>query len=322
MFELRHLRHALGLAEHRNFARAAEALHITQSALSRSIQSLEASLGVILFDRSHGGVEPTLYGQLLLKNARDLDLAARELQREIELAKGMSSGELKIGVGPWGAAVLAGSVVGAMSLQYPQLRLTLVIGPWKELPARLHTREIDLAIINISDVRPDDEIEVMPLQNHPAFLVCRQNHPLTLQSNPTAKDVFAYPLAAPNLPAGAVEHLLSLLPAELRAVAIKRGLAQITCDSSSVLKSVIANSDALTVMNAFMVLDELRSGKLIAIPGVNMGVGGRFGIVRLRRRSLSAASQRFIEMLQAHDAALALQEARLLVPLSASEQSN
>ena len=121
MFELRHLRHALGLAEHRNFARAAEALHISQSALSRSIQSLEESLEVTLFDRAHGGVEPTIFGQLLLNSARDLDLAARDLQREINLAKGLSSGELKIGVGPWGAAMLAGAVVGAMSLQYPAL---------------------------------------------------------------------------------------------------------------------------------------------------------------------------------------------------------
>jgi DNA-binding transcriptional LysR family regulator len=142
MFELRHLRHALGLAEHRNFARAAETMHITQSALSRSIQALEESLGVILFDRAHGGVEPTIFGQLLLKNARDLDLMSRDLQREIELAKGLSSGELKIGVGPWGAAMLAGAVVGAMSLQYPQLRLTLVIGPRRELLARLHSRKL------------------------------------------------------------------------------------------------------------------------------------------------------------------------------------
>jgi DNA-binding transcriptional LysR family regulator len=314
MFELRHLRHALGLAEHRNFARAAEALHISQSALSRSIQSLEESLGVILFDRSHSGVEPTIFGQLLLKNARDLDLAALDLQREIELAKGLSSGELKIGVGPWGAAMLAGAVVGAMSLQYPQLRLTLVIGPWKELPARLQTREIDLAIINISDVRTDDDIEVEPLLAHPALLVCRANHPLTVRNNATARDVFAFPLAAPNLPAGASEQILSHLPPEIRAAALKRGLIRITCDSSSVLKSVIANSDALTVMNAFMVLDELRGGKLVAIPGIDLGVGGRFGIVRLRRRSLSTASQRFIEMLHAHDAALAREEGALSLP--------
>lgn len=308
MFELRHLRHALGLAEHRNFARAAEALHISQSALSRSIQSLEESLEVSLFDRSHGGVEPTIFGQLLLKNAHELDLAALDLKREIELAKGLSSGELKIGVGPWGAAMLAGAVVGAMSLQYPNLTVSLVICPWKEMPARLNTREIDLAIINSSDVRVDDEMEVQPLLHHPAMLVCRADHPLSKFSAPTARDVFAFPLAAPNLPVGASEQIVSHLPAELRAAVMKRGVMRITCDSSSVLKSVIFHSDALTVMNVFMVLDELRSGKLISIPGIDMGVGGQFGVVRLRRRSLSVAAQRFIDLLFEHDAELSQEE--------------
>lgn len=309
MFELRHLRHALGLAEHRNFARAAEALNISQSALSRSIQSLEESLGVLLFDRSHGGVEPTLVGQLLLKNARDLDLAATDLVREIKLAKGISSGELKIGVGPWGAAMLAGPVVGAMSLQYPLLNLTMVIAPWKELPARLHSREIDLAIINISDLQNDDEMEVLPLLEHPAFLVCRPNHPLTQRTEPSAREMFEFPLASPNLPDGASEQILSHLPQEVRGVVLKRGLMRITCDSSSVLKNVIANSDALTLMNGFMVLEELRNGKLVALPSIKLGVGGHFGIVRLHRRSLSLPAHRFIEILMAHDAKLANEEA-------------
>jgi DNA-binding transcriptional LysR family regulator len=308
MFELRHLRHALGLAEHRNFARAAETMHITQSALSRSIQALEESLGVILFDRAHGGVEPTIFGQLLLKNARDLDLMSRDLQREIELAKGLSSGELKIGVGPWGAAMLAGAVVGAMSLQYPQLRLTLVIGPRRELLARLHSREIDLAIIDISELREDADVEVKPMLEHPALLVCRANHPLTQCMTPTIQDAFDFPLAAPNLPAGASEQILSCLPPEKRAAAIKRGLVRITCESSSVLKTVIAQSDAITVMNTFMMLDELRSGKLIALPSIDLGVGGQFGIVRLPRRSLSTAAQRFTELLIEHDATVAQDE--------------
>jgi DNA-binding transcriptional LysR family regulator len=76
-----------------------------------------------------------------------------------------------------------------------------------------------------------------------------------------------------------------LLPPEKRAAAIKRGLVRITCESSSVLKTVIAQSDAITVMNTFMMLDELRSGKLIALPSIDLGVGGQFGIVRLPRRS-------------------------------------
>ena len=72
MFDMRRLRHALALAEHRNFARAAAALHITQPALSRSIQALEEGMGVLLFDRSPRDVEPTAFGELVLRHARGL----------------------------------------------------------------------------------------------------------------------------------------------------------------------------------------------------------------------------------------------------------
>ena len=65
VFDMRRLRHALALAEYRNFARAADALHITQPALSRSIQSLEDGLGVRLFDRSPRDVQPTAFGELV-----------------------------------------------------------------------------------------------------------------------------------------------------------------------------------------------------------------------------------------------------------------
>ena len=54
--ELRHHRHALALAEHRNFLRAARALEISQPALSRSIQELERRMGATLFSRARGGV--------------------------------------------------------------------------------------------------------------------------------------------------------------------------------------------------------------------------------------------------------------------------
>ena len=92
MFDLRRLRHALALAEHRNFARAAAALHITQPALSRSIQALEDGLGVRLFDRSPRDVDPTAFGELVLRHARSLELSARDLDRELQLAKGLEIG--------------------------------------------------------------------------------------------------------------------------------------------------------------------------------------------------------------------------------------
>ena len=69
MITLKQLENALALQVHGNFRRAAEAQHFSQPAFSRSIQKLEATLGVTLFDRQKSGIKPMIYGDALLKRA-------------------------------------------------------------------------------------------------------------------------------------------------------------------------------------------------------------------------------------------------------------
>ena len=70
--ELQHLRYCLASADHGSFRRAAEALLIKQSTLSRKVRELEDTIGVQLFDRSSGGVQATPIGQTFLKTARSI----------------------------------------------------------------------------------------------------------------------------------------------------------------------------------------------------------------------------------------------------------
>jgi DNA-binding transcriptional LysR family regulator len=107
--ELRQLRHLIAVVEHGSFSRAAEAVHLTQPALSRSIQALEASVGAAVVERNRGAIVPTDVGQLLLSHGRRLDTATRDLERDIALAQGLELGELRIGVGPYGGSALAGA---------------------------------------------------------------------------------------------------------------------------------------------------------------------------------------------------------------------
>ena len=76
-FDIRAMRQLLALGEQGSFARAARQLGITQPALSRSVQALEARIGARLFDRGREGVIPTDVGRLLLDLARDHSHAAQ-----------------------------------------------------------------------------------------------------------------------------------------------------------------------------------------------------------------------------------------------------
>ena len=117
-----------------------------------------------LFDRRPTGVELTDMGRLLLRHAAALDAGARDLDREIRLAKGLELGELRIGVGPWGGAVLVAPAIGRLHAQHPRLRMRVVVAPWRELPARLRARDVDIVVgalgeigaaRRVRDLRPD-----------------------------------------------------------------------------------------------------------------------------------------------------------------------
>jgi hypothetical protein len=106
--ELRQLRHLIAVVEHGSFSRAAEAVHLTQPALSRSIQALESEVGAAVLERNRGAIVPTDIGHLLLTHARLLDTVTRDLERDIALTRGLELGELRIGVGPYGGSALVG----------------------------------------------------------------------------------------------------------------------------------------------------------------------------------------------------------------------
>ncbi|MDQ7972093.1 MAG: LysR family transcriptional regulator [Rhodocyclaceae bacterium] len=310
MIETRHLQHLIALAEHRNYSRAAEALGLTQPALSRSIQNLEAALGAVLFDRGQGPVMPTAVGALVLERARTWALDLRELERDVRLAQGAELGTLRIGAGPFAGSALAGPVVGRLSRLYPRLQVDVLIAPWKELPERLLARDIDLMLADLSEVQAQEAIELTALQPHPSVTVVRAGHPLAGLPAPSLEQLRAYPWAGPQVPQEVAERMARLLPAA-RAGQPMQPLA-LRCDSSTVLKDILRHCDALSLMCVFMVAEELRRGQLVAIPGLPLRTVGRFGVARLRGRTLSAPEQVFIEQLQAFDGELLQEEEALL----------
>jgi Bacterial regulatory helix-turn-helix protein, lysR family len=68
-YDLRHLKYALLVAEHGSFPRAADAINVSQSTLSRRVQILEQRVGISLFERSRTGAQPTDAGQIFLRDA-------------------------------------------------------------------------------------------------------------------------------------------------------------------------------------------------------------------------------------------------------------
>lgn len=302
--EPRQLRHLMAVVEHGSFSRAAEAVHLTQPALSRSIQALESSVGATVLERNRGDLAPTEVGRLLLNHARYLDSATRDLERDIALTKGLELGELRIGVGPYGGSALVGPVVGQLIARHPRLHVKTVLAPWQELPERARNRDVDLIVLELSQVEQMDDFAVQPLCEHRLRTVCRPGHPLKQHARPTMTDLLAYPLAGPTLTAAQTKALFAALPATASAPLQKRGLVAVECDLSSLLKDVLRHSDTAAFMPDFMVAPELALGLLAELPGIELGLPVRFGCAWLQARTVSPAAARFMELLAEHDRAI------------------
>ena len=125
---LRHLEHWLALADTGSFSRAAEKLHITQSALSRSIQALEEDLGGLLVDRVGKKNELTPLGRSVLERARRIVHEAQELKEGAALLKQGGLGTLRVGLGSGPGAMLMTPWLVFMARHHPTVQVTVSRG--------------------------------------------------------------------------------------------------------------------------------------------------------------------------------------------------
>ncbi|MEV5237861.1 transcriptional regulator CynR [Streptomyces cinnamoneus] len=144
--ELRHLRYLLAVAEHGNFTRAAEDLHISQPTLSQQIKQLERALGVQLLDRTGRTVRLTDAGAVYTDHARRAlrDLAAAE--RAVHDVQDLSHGHLRLGVTPTFTAYLVGPLTAELHARHPGIGLTLAELTQDRIEAALLADDLDLGI--------------------------------------------------------------------------------------------------------------------------------------------------------------------------------
>jgi DNA-binding transcriptional LysR family regulator len=120
---MRDLHILLTVVQQGSMARAAAHLNVSQPAISDAVATLEAALGVRLLDRSRKGVEPTVYGQTLLKYGNLAMDDLRQGVKEIEFLADPTAGELRIGCPESVAAGPLLPIIQCLTDRYPRVRL-------------------------------------------------------------------------------------------------------------------------------------------------------------------------------------------------------
>lgn len=287
MIDLYKLGHFLAVARAGSYVVAAEELHLSQPALSRSIQALEAQLGVKLLDRSRSGVQPTAVGAHFLGQADDLLNQADALEERFTQAAEGESGTVQFGIGPMLASIVLPGCTAVLLDDHPGIHTRVLIDSAEGMHTKLLAGEIEFYIGQIGTNGDEGRLDIEALGGaNPCFLT-RRGHPLACRGSIAPEDLKDYP------------RISGTAWSEARAGTWGRKYpdifsAALEVDNYELLRKTALDTDAVLITSYGVELEGLTMLDIDFHPDVTPQVG----IHKLSSRSQSPAAQIVLQLLR------------------------
>jgi len=308
---LRQLQHAEALARHRSFREAAAELHLTQPALTRSIQTLEGSLDAVLFDRLPTGVEVTRVGEALLRRAQVVLDAASELKREAALTAGLASGSIRVSMGAYPGYELVPRAIAACLERTPHFSCQVLGGDWRDAVQSVLSRESDVAVADLSTFEGDPRLDTIELEPEALHFICRPGHPLAGKIGVSLAEVCEFPLGGCLVP----PRIAPLFDGFPRAGNVHPGTGNfhpaVEVKSVEAAIRLAALSDVIAAAQLSSVEHQLESGSLVVLDVDPNPVCLRVGLIHLSDRTLAPMAELFLRMIVTSRKELAVIDARV-----------
>ena len=186
MFELRHLRYFVAVAEEGSINRAAARLHLTQPALSRQIRALEEVIGECIFSRTGNSIRLTAAGQILLEEARAVLERADDAMARVRSA--CMAPPFRLGYSPTLTAGALSPALAAFSQRHPRVRIEMRDMASSEMIRALECGEIDVAL-TVAPERSPPGIVWHWLGAQSMRLAMAASHPLAAKQKSTPLDL-------------------------------------------------------------------------------------------------------------------------------------
>lgn len=255
------------VAEKRNFTRAAQALSLTQPAVSHHISQLEQELGVRLFVRGNGDLMLTPEGETVLRYVRRMKALEKKMAEELQEA-GRRLTQLRIGITHTAESSIVAEVLARYTNENPGISITIVTDNINNLYDMLENFELDLAVVEGRSTRP--ELSALMLDTDYLVCVLANTHPLSRSSMITLDEIRQ-------------EKLILRLPNSETRVRFESALAAIgesiadfqvilEVDNVATIKDLIRKNLGISILARSTCMDELRKGKLTALPIENLSM--------------------------------------------------
>jgi DNA-binding transcriptional LysR family regulator len=250
------------VAKHLSFTKAADALFMTQPAVTFQIKQLEEYFNTRLFDRAQGRIALTPAGVLALEYAERILALSAELDARLKDMSGQVGGSLLIGGSMTIGEYLLPQLIGEFKARFPAVVPMLFVGNSEAVQDRVAERSLDLGFIEgdshlsslLSEVCCEDELQV----------VCAPSHPMAKEPFILPASLTQYPYVGREAGSGTravIDRYLQKagVPPDSLNVVVELG-------SPEALKGLVATGLGFAIMSRVIVANELELGRLVQVP--------------------------------------------------------
>ncbi|WP_375345642.1 LysR family transcriptional regulator [Priestia megaterium] len=271
------------VAELQSFTKAADAMALTQSAVSHAITNLETEFGFPLVNRNRSGITLTTEGETMLFAIRKVLQENEKVHQEAASLLGLAKGTIKIGIFKSVSTKWLPEIIQLMEKNYPEIQIQLKEGDYLEIEQWLLSGEIDCGFINITH---SSQFHIISLKKDPLLCVVSNQSALYHQKTVSFKDLEKEPFIMPTY--GGYHDIKQLFEEQGVQPEIRFELM----DESAIL-SMITHHLGISILPE-MLLDAIPQG-LRAIP---FQVDSYRSIGLATRYHLSPAAKKFAETTQ------------------------
>jgi DNA-binding transcriptional LysR family regulator len=273
-----------------SMGKAAAALNMSQPAVSKAIAYLEHTLGVRLLDRSRQGVEPTPFGRALVKRGVAMFDELRQGVQDIASLSDPTVGEIRMGGSEHTISAIYSPVIRRLSEQHPGMSFHIVVGDLRTLSRELDARHIDFLVSRLYSP-PSEEHSVEVLFEDPLVVVTGPNNPLVRRR----KIAFAELLEEPWTLQPHENSFGAFAVNAFRAAGYAAPRITVATTSSNLRGDMLGTGRYLSMVPRYWVLLPRRHPSLKVLPIEFPHTRLDVGVITLKNRSLSRATELFID---------------------------
>lgn len=288
---INHLAIFQAVAEAGSVSRGADALHISQPAVSKQLAEFEKNLGLRLFDRHAKGVRLTAAGEALHGCARRLFALEAEAEQAVAEMRGLTRGRLALGASTTIGAYLLPEVLGEFRRRFPGIALSLEIGNTDAIERGLRDGLFEVGLTEGLTKAPD--LDAQAFHEDEIVAVAPPAHPLLTAANVTAAQLCAEPFIVREAGSGT----RAVVEAALTARSLSLSNVVMSLGSTEAVKRAVTAEMGLAFVSRLTLDLELAAGRLAVIALADFSVPRLLHRLRARGRHPSHAARAFVSLL-------------------------